>query len=235
VSQAFPDSKDDTNWPLCQQYLPQAQVCADLIERWGIVTYKAGTLLLKMGAYLQERAQYLQAEPLLLSARDILLRTVGEKHSELAQCLETLAILYDKEGDANQAKQLYERALNIWEETLPPEHPLVIHCLTSYTDLLKRDEVKLEQEIQRSSTSDEEQSPLDDFIANCCEFHSRAWCSTSDLWGTYQQWVKKQGERFPLSRRAFADVLRKQGCRADRTNTSRIWRGIALRVRGVEE
>ncbi|HLZ62306.1 MAG TPA: hypothetical protein VKR06_35625, partial [Ktedonosporobacter sp.] len=73
-----------------------------------------------------------------------------------------------------------------------------------------------------------EDDPLQAFLDACCDLHPRAWCRSAQLWQTYLQWVEKQQERYPLSRRAFIAQLKKQGCRADRTRTARIWHGIAL-------
>ncbi len=45
IYQAFPDVKDYRNWPRCQQYLPHAQVCVELIDTWEFTFPEAGTLL----------------------------------------------------------------------------------------------------------------------------------------------------------------------------------------------
>jgi len=70
--------------------------------------------------------------------------------------------------------------------------------------------------------------PLQKFLDTCCEFHPRAWCRSADLWQAYEQWVAECQERYPLSRGAFSAQLKAHACRADRTKTTRIWRGIAL-------
>ncbi len=70
--------------------------------------------------------------------------------------------------------------------------------------------------------------PLQAFFEACCELHPRAWCRSTDLWQAYERWVMDGHERYPLSRRVFIAQVKGHGCRADRTNTARIWRGIAL-------
>jgi phage/plasmid-associated DNA primase len=70
--------------------------------------------------------------------------------------------------------------------------------------------------------------PLHAFLDACCELHPLAWCRISELGRTYEQWTASYQKRVPLSRRAFAEQLKMRGCRADRTNRERIWRGIRL-------
>jgi hypothetical protein len=70
--------------------------------------------------------------------------------------------------------------------------------------------------------------PLQGFLEACCERHPRAWCCSADLWQAYKRWIEEQHERYPLSRGAFIAQLKRHGCRADRTMTARIWRGIAV-------
>jgi transcriptional regulator with XRE-family HTH domain len=108
--------------------------------------------------------------------------------------------------------------------SLPPEY------------LFENSEIQIPLTERRLHTSSEaahaastqEIDPLQDFLAACCELHPRAWSRASDLWRAYEHWGKQQRERFPLSRREFTVRLKAQGCRADRTNSARIWRGITL-------
>jgi hypothetical protein len=51
VDQAFPDVEDYRNWPRCQQYLPHAQVCVDLIDALEFTFYEAGRLLNELAYY----------------------------------------------------------------------------------------------------------------------------------------------------------------------------------------
>lgn len=70
--------------------------------------------------------------------------------------------------------------------------------------------------------------PLQEFLDACCERHPLAWCRSADLWQAYERWMEKSQERYPLSREAFIAQLKAHGCRADRTKTARIWRGIVI-------
>jgi phage/plasmid-associated DNA primase len=73
-----------------------------------------------------------------------------------------------------------------------------------------------------------EHDSLQPFLDDCCELHPLAWCRIRDLWQIYEQWTASTQKRVPLSRRGFAAQIQACGCRADRTSTARIWRGIRL-------
>jgi tetratricopeptide (TPR) repeat protein len=123
VNQAFPDVKDYRNWPRCQQYLPHAQVCVDLIDTWEFTFSEAGRLLNQIGYYLDDRAQYMEAELLYRRAITIGEKTLGPEHPDLAIRLNNLANLYRDQGKYAEAEPLYQRAITIDEKTLGPEHP----------------------------------------------------------------------------------------------------------------
>ena len=80
INHAFPDAADYRNSPRCQQYLPHAQVCADLIDTWEFTFPEAGSLLNKLGFYLDYRAQYAEAEPRHERAIAIDEKTLGPEH-----------------------------------------------------------------------------------------------------------------------------------------------------------
>jgi tetratricopeptide (TPR) repeat protein len=123
VNQAFPDVKDYRNWPRCQQYLPHAQVCVELIDTWEYTFPEAGRLLNQLGYYLQDRAQYSEAEPLYKRAIAIGEKTLGPEHPNLAIRLNNLAALYWNRGKYAEAEPLYQRVIGIDEKVLGPEHP----------------------------------------------------------------------------------------------------------------
>jgi tetratricopeptide (TPR) repeat protein/DNA-binding XRE family transcriptional regulator len=129
VGHALPPATDDVNWPRRQRYLPQALACVALIERWQLISYEAGRLLLRTGYCLLERSQYVGAEKLLLRARDILLRTVGEQHSDYAYSLNNLALSYHYQGRYEEAESLYRQSLRIREELFGHEHYTIAQSL----------------------------------------------------------------------------------------------------------
>jgi tetratricopeptide (TPR) repeat protein len=123
VKQAFPDVTDYRNWPRCQQYLPHAQICVDLIGTWEFTFPEARRLFYRLGYYLYDRAQYNEAEPLFKRAIALVEKTLGKEHPELAVNLNDLASLYQTQGKYQEAEPLYQRAITIGEKTLGPEHP----------------------------------------------------------------------------------------------------------------
>ena len=65
VNQAFPDVTNVELWPQCEQVLPHALVCADLINDYTLELSEAAALLNQTAYYLNERAQYERAKPLM--------------------------------------------------------------------------------------------------------------------------------------------------------------------------
>ncbi len=137
VNQAFPDVTDYRNWPRCQQYLPHAQVCVDLIDTWEFTFSEAGRFLNQLGYYLYYRAQYGEAEPLFKRAIAIGEKTLGLEHPDLAARLNNLALLYQAQGNYEEAEPLYQRALAIREQRLGPTHPNTQMARENYASLLR--------------------------------------------------------------------------------------------------
>jgi tetratricopeptide (TPR) repeat protein len=138
VNQAFPDVADYMNWPRCQQYLPHAQICVDLIGTWEFTFSEAGRLLNQLGYYLDDRAQYEEAEPLYQRAIAIDEKALGPEHPGLATDLNNLALLYRSQGKYAEAEPLYQRALAIYEQKFGLTHPSTRTIRENY-DILLRD------------------------------------------------------------------------------------------------
>ncbi|HLG62436.1 MAG TPA: tetratricopeptide repeat protein [Ktedonosporobacter sp.] len=119
------------HWPLCQQYLPQAQACAQLIERWEMVSPEAAELLYKAGCYLRERAQYVEAEPMLQRALEIREHLYGSLHLTVAESLHELGLLSQAQGNYSLAQAQYQRALSLRERLLGHEHAQVADILNN--------------------------------------------------------------------------------------------------------
>jgi tetratricopeptide (TPR) repeat protein/transcriptional regulator with XRE-family HTH domain len=200
---------------------------------------------------LLQQGQLERGEELCRRALTIREQKLGTQHPDYADSLAMLALLDERRGDENRAMQLYQQALAICEGKLMPEHPLVLRCQGGLSRLLAKEQVQPITDLPPSTTlmpdtaperagdteqaAVAEQTPLDGFLVACCERHPRAWCRAADLWSAYQRWTEEHGERFPLSRRAFAAALKQQGCRPDRTNEYRIWRGISLHAHPSED
>jgi tetratricopeptide (TPR) repeat protein len=132
LDRAFPNV-DFSNWPLCDRLLPQAQVCAKLINQWDFEFSEAARLLNEAGVYLSERGRYTDVEPLY--QRALAIRTIlGPENPDVATTLNNLAGLYVDRGQYANAEPLFKRALAIREKALGPEHldeaePLVLRGL----------------------------------------------------------------------------------------------------------
>jgi tetratricopeptide (TPR) repeat protein len=137
VNQAFPDVKDYRNWPRCQQYLPHAQICVDLIDTWEFTFSEAGRLLNQIGYYLDDRAQYEEAEPLYQRAITIGEKALGPAHPDLATRLNNLALLYQDQGKYEEAEPLFRRAVAIYEQKFGANHPTTRKIRENYASLLR--------------------------------------------------------------------------------------------------
>ncbi len=130
INRMYPDVAFE-HWPLCQQYLPQAQACALLIKREEMAFPEAAELLYKAGCYLRERAQYAEAEPMLRQALEIRERLYGLLHLAVAESLNELGSLSQAQGNYSMAQAQYQQALSIREQLLGHEHAQVAAILNN--------------------------------------------------------------------------------------------------------
>jgi len=77
------------------------------------------------------------AESYLKRAQDINERTFGPSHPRVAATLSLLAQVYHKQHKYDQAKQLYNQAITIWEQALGVQPRDFIIALKSYATLLR--------------------------------------------------------------------------------------------------
>ncbi len=135
VNKVFPDLPQDmASWQQCLRYLNQAQVCYELIERYGLTLVEAADVLHRTSLYLGEHALYAEAEPLSQRAIVICERTLGPDHPDVAANLNNLAGLYRGQGKYAEAEPLYQRALTIYEQQLGTEHPDTARCLNNLAE-----------------------------------------------------------------------------------------------------
>jgi len=138
VNKVFPDLPQDmASWQQCLRYLNQAQVCYELIERYGLTLVEAADVLHRTSLYLGEHALYAEAEPLSQRAIVICERTLGPDHPDVAANLNNLAGLYQSQGKYAEAEPLYQRALAIDEQVLGPDHPDVAANLNNLASLYR--------------------------------------------------------------------------------------------------
>lgn len=199
-----------------------------------------------LGNLARDRGHYEEAEQCYQRALALRERQLGEHHPDTASILHDLALLRQRQGELNEALTLAARALTIRSHTPGDAHAKTIATRTLCAQLIQQqrgakieaasawcgeeipDQHNQEHHSDRPSSSPFRNSPLHRFLDDCCELHPHAWCCSADLWQAYAQWVTRQQERYPLSRGAFIAHLKAHGCRADRTKSMRIWRGIAL-------
>ena len=171
-----------------------------------------------------KQGKYEQAEQLCRQALFIWKRALGAEHPNVAFPFMHLAELSTEQGKYEQAEPLYQQALHIWEQALGPEHPQVAHALHGLAVLFTRQDLALFHQKQGNL------SEALSLAERALKIHSKslgdAHPKTVATRTLYAQLVQKQG--FPLSRRAFTAQLKAHGCRADRTKTARVWRGITI-------
>jgi tetratricopeptide (TPR) repeat protein len=123
VSEVFPDGWEVENWPQCRRLLAQAQVCDELIERYGLVFADGACLLLWCGYYLYKQALYGLAEPFFLRALDIAEKLSSAEFPTASHVQHGLGMLYRKQGMYQKAENFYLQALASDERTLGKDHP----------------------------------------------------------------------------------------------------------------
>ncbi len=219
-------------------------------QRAGVDRSPLARVLAYLGVLYQMQGQDEQAGSFLLRALMIQEQDLGQDHPETAHILHDLAIIRQKQGHQNEALSFAGRALKTRSQARGVTHPDTMATQTLYTQLLGVSESEATQRHaeelpdphgagclpdgtvfplhEADDRSSPEDNPLEEFLTAYCNLHPRAWCRSTDLWQAYQQWAEAHQERYPLSRRAFIAQLKAHGCRADRTKTARIWRGIAL-------
>jgi len=74
----------------------------------------------------------------------------------------------------------------------------------------------------------EEQNPLRDFLADCCERSPELTTPTGVLRTAYEAWCERNRSD-QISSQKFAAALRAEKIEQDRTETSRFWQGIGLK------
>ncbi len=89
-----------------------------------------GTTLENLAELYRVQGRFDEAEPLYLRALEILEKTLGPEHPEVAVSLNNLAELYRAQGRFEEAAPLYEKALAAAEAALGPDHPDVALILS---------------------------------------------------------------------------------------------------------
>lgn len=128
VNHVFPEVSFDT-WDDCQRYLPHAQQCATLIEKYQL-TLKEGALLLeRLGIYRLQQAAYAEAETYLTQALKLYEHHLRRDTLDAARTMNSLALLHAELAHYQQAKGLHLHALELREQELDAEHPKTVESL----------------------------------------------------------------------------------------------------------
>ena len=128
VNAVFPHVELET-WARCERYLPQAQVCAQLLEQYDLAFTEAARLLHQTGYYLTEHARYTEAERNLQQALQIYQKVLPAEHRDTATTLHELGRVNQNQGRYAEAERYYQQALQIYQKVLPAEHPSIATTL----------------------------------------------------------------------------------------------------------
>lgn len=144
VNAAFPDAKDfgaDTNK---QEYMPQAQECAALIDQYQLSFPEAAQLLYQTGEFLYFHGFYAQSQSLHQQALAIREQILAPDDPAIAESLNMLGMLARIQKNYEQAEKYHQQALTIREKTLGPDHPDTAISLNNLS-VVYRNQGKYEQ------------------------------------------------------------------------------------------
>jgi CHAT domain-containing protein/Tfp pilus assembly protein PilF len=145
---------------------------------------------------LRDAGKYDEAIPLFERALEIRERILGPDHRDIAEALNSLAILYYYKGDSVRAELLCQRALIIREKALGPGHPDVADSLKNLAFICvdRGDYAKAELLCRRALTIKERELGLE---------HTELASYIHDL-ALFCQNQRNYAEAEPLYRRALA-------------------------------
>jgi nephrocystin-3 len=111
------------------------QVAMETKEKAEGETESISRLLSIIGWFLDDMGLYPSALPFKERALAIDERTLGSNHPQVANSLNSLAMLYDNQIKYDEALPLFQRALSIRERALGPNHPDVARSLNNLAAL----------------------------------------------------------------------------------------------------
>ncbi len=134
INRVFPTITFAT-WQQCQRYLPQIQVCSELIRNYDFAFPEAIQLLEQAATFLKEYAYYNFAEEVYLQTLALREANAGPEHPDTARTLNGLAHLYYTRGRYARAEPLYLRVLAILEKGLYAAHLDIANTLNNLARL----------------------------------------------------------------------------------------------------
>ena len=81
---------------------------------------------------------------------------------------------------------------------------------------------------QATNKYKQKMDPLADFMQDMTILQETAYVKNSELWAAYISWCNVNGERYPVGRKKFTQLLIAKGFHQYCGNKGRIWRGIGL-------
>jgi tetratricopeptide (TPR) repeat protein len=110
INRTFP-CPEFSSWAVCERLLPQAYICAELINHWDFEFSEAARLLNEAGRYLCGRGRHTDVEPLYQRALAIWEKALEPEHRNVATTLNNLAELYYDQRRYIEAEPLYLKQL----------------------------------------------------------------------------------------------------------------------------
>jgi tetratricopeptide (TPR) repeat protein len=130
------EAGDVRMWKTWDPLRPHAEEVARRADAAGLTEPTAG-LMNELGVYLLAKGLYEQSEPLMRRALDIVEKSFGPDHPNVASRLNNLAQLLGATNRLAEAEPLLRRALAIDEKSFGPDHPNVAIPLNNLALLLK--------------------------------------------------------------------------------------------------
>jgi putative DNA primase/helicase len=94
----------------------------------------------------------------------------------------------------------------------------------------QEDGLKPPVKVERATREYEAESdPLAPFFEDCCETDIAFQVPKGELWNAYQDWCRVNKEK-PVSRKAFAEKMKRRGIGEGSTGSVRYWTGLRLRA-----
>ena len=131
VSNVFPDSENVEKWPVCQQYLPHAQMCVNLIDRWKIYIPQAVQVLNHTGVYLYERVHFAEADSFLRHALVVNEQTARPDMVFQARILNNRGQLLWMQGKYEESESTYLNAISMQEKVAGLENSALAEMLNN--------------------------------------------------------------------------------------------------------
>jgi len=120
-----------------QYYLPHVQECATLITQYHLHFPEAAQLLHRAGAYQYFHGFYPQSQSFHQQALAIREKVFGFEHPDVAESLNSLAMLARLREDYELAEKFYLQALNIREKMLGQQHLVTAKSLNNLSVLYR--------------------------------------------------------------------------------------------------